>query len=506
MNGPRAHLTLWGTILVLALCGFLVYVLASHVDVIAPWLFAGLLVLGALLLFVALGGCVYVFSLVWLALQARRQALRLERERHELERYLAFTRVPADEHGNRPTLIDIAEERLTYLPSGNFAPLPPHTYAPRIDYRGVPPAAAVGEAPRALQLPPPAIPTFAHLLHSGQIVPYEPESILGYSDGQPRRGPWVRLHSFFVVGISGSGKSSTVAYYAALAVLHGARLLLIDPDAEEDESISKRLAPLSFAWLSPVASTPQGAARVLDIAEKELEHPSDYPVLWIIDEFSTIMRSLKLGRPWATVAERLALSAENWAQRGRKRGRTTIVIGQIAKASRTGGTELRASMTATFIHRIPAQQARMVIDSDTANDAPNLDVGEVMVQLANAAEPYRMHIPYATRDDMHAVARLMRGSPAIQEPFTSHSTLIQMPERSGVETDPETDTNAPLNIVERVRALYHQGLSKRATIGEIWGARPGGTQAWQEASRIYDEIVAHLGDEQNDQEEVSSSW
>src|SRR5215469_8167722 len=427
MSGSRARLTLWGTILVLALGGFLVYFLVSHVEVIAPWLLDGSLVFGILLLLVLIVGCLYLFSLVRLAVQERKQALQIEREQHELDRYLALTRVPADERGNKPSLIDIAEERVTQLPSGNFAQPPPHTYAPRIDYhspKGVAPASPSIEEPQPLPLPPPSVPTFAQLLQAGLVVPYELESILGFTNGQPRRGPWAKLHSFFVVGISGAGKSSTVAYYAALAVLHGARLLIIDPDADEDESISKRLAPLSFALLSPVASTPQGATRVLAVAEKELEHPASYPVLWITDEFSTIIRSIKLGGPWAPVAARLALSAENWAQRGRKRGRTTIVIGQYAKATRTGGTELRASMTATFIHRIPAQQARLVIDSDTALEAPNLDVGEIMVQLANAAEPYRMHIPYATVEDMHTVARLMRSSGAIQQPFTSRSRLV----------------------------------------------------------------------------------
>src|SRR5215469_16073887 len=152
MSGSRARLTLWGTILVLALGGFLVYFLVSHVEVIAPWLLDGSLVFGILLLLVLIGGCAYLFSLVRLAVQERTQALRLEREQHELERYLALTRVPADERGNKPSLIDIAEERVTQLPSGNFVqPVPTH-FAPHTLYR----------SPKDL-LPPPRIEEELHL-------------------------------------------------------------------------------------------------------------------------------------------------------------------------------------------------------------------------------------------------------------------------------------------------------------------------------------------------------
>ena len=131
------------------------------------------------------------------------------------------------------------------------------------------------EAAPQLALPATTIPTFAQLLTNRQITPYEDASILGYTNGKPRTGEWAQLHSFMALGISGSGKSSTVAYYVALAVLHGARLLIIDPDAEEDDSLVQRLSALSFAFLCPPAVDAKSASRVLDIAEQELGKQKD---------------------------------------------------------------------------------------------------------------------------------------------------------------------------------------------------------------------------------------
>src|SRR5712672_1344777 len=183
-------------------------------------------------------------------------------------------------------------------------------------------------------------PTFADLVSTNKIIPGEETSILGYVDGEEKRDRWNKLYSFMVFGISGSGKSSTVAYYVALAVYHGARVFLIDPESEEDDSITKRLAPISHLFLVPVGATPTSARHVLAVAKQELDNPSDFPVIFIIDEFSTLMRKADVkGDEWGELGPTLKELVEDYAQRGRKRNRVAIVIGQIAGASRTGGTE-----------------------------------------------------------------------------------------------------------------------------------------------------------------------
>ncbi len=270
-----------------------------------------LIVAGLVLCGVLIVAGIYKGYLAWLRVQHAREELasmkderRRAQDRHDVQKHLALTRLHADERGNRPVIYDPYSGQVITLPSGNFVQNVSSHYAPHITYPGETRVTEEKNAPD--QLPSPArIPTFSEQLQRRITAPHEPQSILGYTDGGPRLGQWDKLHSFFVCGGSGSGKSSTVSYYAALAVLHGARLLVIDPDAEEDDSITQRLAGLEFAFYAPVARDPQSAARIIALAERELESPGDYPLVWIVDEFTSIMRAGEMSdKGWGAIAER----------------------------------------------------------------------------------------------------------------------------------------------------------------------------------------------------------
>ena len=518
----KVYLTLLLTFVVACLCGLLIYALVPYKEIIAQGLLKGFVGIGIVLFVLLLVALLRVLALLRhrkqmrlleqeqtrLALLAQQQALEIERENHELHRYLALTRVLPDGIGNYPALIDIPQERITILTPGNFMQPVPNNYAPRIEYHypkdGLSTVTPEEEQP-PLGLPAPRVPTLAEQLQRGETMPYEVESILGYhADGMPRKGQWHKLHSFSTFGASGSGKSSTVAYYAALAVLHAARLLVIDPDAEEDDSLTRRLANLAFALLCPIGDTPQRAAKVLDVVEQELLTPGDYPVVWITDEFSSIMRQGEKGlKGWGELAERLAYHTEDWAQRGRKRRRTTIVIGQISKASRTGGTETKYSMTATFVHRLHAQQARLLLDGPDAKQCPYLAVGEVMVLLNNSPETYRMHIPYADAAAMQIVADLMasnhkthRFDPVSGQALPAGSQDWK-PSRNTLETPDEAAWQAKVN---RMRELRHKGRTQRDILYQIWGVTPGGSPDYAQAKAEYRQILALLNAEQTDGE------
>src|SRR5215470_213873 len=291
----KVYLTLLLTFVVLCVCGLVIYALLPYKELIAQGALQGFVGIGVVLLALLLAVLLRALALsrhrkqmrlleqeqTRLALLAQQQALEIERETHELHRFLALTRVAPDGIGNYPALIDIPQERITILAPGNFVQPMPQTYSPRIEYHypkdGLSMVTPEAEQP-PLELPAPRVPTLAEQLQRLETVPYEGESILGYhADGTPRKGQWQKLHSFSVFGGSGSGKSSTVSYYTALAVLHGARLLVIDPDAEEEDSLTRRLAGLAFALLCPIGDTPQRAAKVLEVVERELAAPGDYP-------------------------------------------------------------------------------------------------------------------------------------------------------------------------------------------------------------------------------------
>jgi len=491
---------------------------------------------GLFLAALAVLGAIYGLMRLWLDLLARRQRLRLEREAHvhaqqleaeqsvaqqqlarqrfdhdawlarrefELRQHLALTRAEADELGNYPYLLQPGAE-VTRLAPGNPA------YAPRLIRE--PARTAQGREPEQEMPPvvdPTAVPTLGEQLARGETLPDEAESILGYDASGARRGPWNKLHSFFVAGGSGSGKSSTVSYYAALAVLHRARLLIVDPDAGEEESLTRRLAPLAPFFLAPVGDTPEHAARVVEIARQELESPGEYPVVWITDEFTTIVRDGLLGGRWARIAPQLLASIEEYAQRGRKRRRTAIVIGQIVKATRTGGTELRASMTATFVHRIAPQQARLVLEADEAEQCKHLSPGEALVLLNHAVSTYRMHIPYAGIPDMQQVARMMlptvfqEGQADVSRRSTRAQLSLVPGGRNAPETPPETTSETAWKAkVRRVRELRGLGRNQRQIIWQVWGVTAGGSSEYAQAREEYLRIVALLNAEPPEEREV----
>ena len=477
----------WGTIPLLIFSLWALFQLQAHASLVLAWFVQLAALVWQLIILSILAGSATLVWKAWrsydlhqlerkakqVAIEKEQHTMRLEQQRFTLTRELAQA---GKLDGSNVRLSDFEVTR--FISAGRVTIN--ETNSPQ------------------LALPAPAIPTFAQMLTTRQVTPYEDTSILGYTDGKPRTGQWAQLHSFMALGISGSGKSSTVAYYVALAVLHGARLLIIDPDAEEDDSLVQRLHPLSFAFLCPPGVDAKSASRILDIAEQELESPCAYPVVWCVDEFSTIMRmgEKNLGA-WGDIAGRLALTMEDWAQRGRKRKRTVIAIGQIGKASRTGGTELRASMTATFVHRLSTQQARLVLDGPDAKLCPTLDTGEVVVLLANSVETYRMHIPYTQPADMVSVARLMA-------PATS-SSVRQFNGGSGPETPPDlhalnsprTDTELAWQAkIDRVRELHTAGRNQGQIIYQVWGVSKGGSTEYARAREEYLQIVAQLNAEE----------
>jgi len=60
----------------------------------------------------------------------------------------------------------------------------------------------------------------------------------------------------------------------------------------------------------------------------------------------------------------------------------------------------------------------------------------------------------------------------------------------GVNPEPETGDR---ELWSRIEALREEGLTKKQIILALWGAKPGGSQAWKEASDRYDNLIAKFG-------------
>lgn len=270
-------------------------------------------------------------------------------------------------------------------------------------------------------------------LKNQQTVINEDESIIGYAGDEIIRGPLFgeegnMMDSVFVSGNQGFGKSVFAVYMHALNVLHGGKTLIIDPDADLKQSLSKRLGPLGVPpfLLCPIASTPEAAMQLLEIAEEEIEDPSPFPVLLLIDEFTMIMRSAAAKGRWMEVGKKLATIAEDWATRGRKRRRRVIVFGQITKATRAGGTELRDCMTMICFH-LKKKRAAIVLEKEEAELAPMLKTGQVIVIPERASEScYVMQLPFPDKESLEMIAQALIEMGRVQgEPQDLENTRIE---------------------------------------------------------------------------------
>lgn len=213
-------------------------------------------------------------------LKAIQDENRRQNEHHELQLYLARTRIAADERGNRPALVGIDPAAVTLLPGGNFAQNVPHTL--HYVYKGEPGTSLQEEKPAlpALSRTTIHIPTFAEALASGAIGPGQRDMLFCYEliadeqtgqiiDISPIRGEIGALHTQFVAGGSQSGKTTYMAGSIAQAAAMGTVFYLVDPHKKHPEkSLAAKVQAFSDSFLLPPASSHEEIGRLLEHATK----------------------------------------------------------------------------------------------------------------------------------------------------------------------------------------------------------------------------------------------
>lgn len=366
------------------------------------------------------------------------------------------------------------------------------------------------EEDEPLQIEAPKIPNLSEQLQSGSTQVNEDTSLVGYVDGEPLRGKLFdddgnMFDSVFVFGDQGFGKSTFATYLAALTVLHHGRLIVIDPDAEFGQSLSVRLGPLAneIFLLCPIADNPQKAAHAVELAKDELENPGDYPVLFLVDEFSMIARHADSGTgKWSDVGKKLLNLAEDWATRGRKRRRRIVAFGQIPNAKRSGGTEFRDSCTVVAFH-LKKRRAQMLLDVEEAEIAPDLVAGEVVVVPARSSEAsYRMQLPMPDHDGLTVVARTMAqmaleaGSDGSEyakdfEPRTGQEPEVNLSRTSYEPFIIDQETAFKMKV-QRIREMRALGKNQDQIIEAIYGVKKGGSPKYAAARDEYMSIVQLL--------------
>jgi hypothetical protein len=310
------------------------------------------------------------------------------------------------------------------------------------------------EAPKAF--------TLSEQLNFGSTSPNEDTSIIGYMDGEPFRAKIFDVqgnlfNSVFVFGDQGYGKSTFGTYLAALTILQGGKIIVIDPESEADQSLTTRLGPLAQEafMLCPIADTPDKAKTAVSIARQIIEQYGNNKLLVLIDEFTLIARHAgKEGKMWADVGKEILDMSEEYATRGRKKGCRVICFGQIPKATRSGNTEVRDSM-AIVSFNLRKERAQNILELEDAKQAPSLQRGEII--LMPNATTYRMQLPYPDEKALEEVARLGMMRESFTEPYSGiheHSPLSPDTADTAVDEDflrmPESTVNEAVKSSESI--------------------------------------------------------
>lgn len=356
----------------------------------------------------------------------------------------------------------------------------------------------------ALTLPPKEVFPLSKVLY--ERIPAD-EYIIGYkADGRMQGKLFEKegnlYNSMYVVGDQGFGKTVIATLLAAYTIKAGGRLLIIDPEMGDPQSLTNRLGPLARPefLLAPVANTPEKTQAVLKQAKAEIETPGPYPVLLLIDELSMIGRHVdsKRGR-WADVGNDILDTTEDFATRGRKRKRRAIVMGQFTQAARSGGTFLRNAMALVVFH-LKEQQARLALGKEDAEITPLLDKGEAVIVPSDPTEPKAcVKVVLPDEEALDLIVKIALEllteecrSSVVQEPQMDEFTEDLNQSRTAPEPIKMSPELAYKARVRRVRELRKQGRNQTEIIEFVWGVSRGGSDAYAKARDEYLTIMQRL--------------
>jgi hypothetical protein len=390
-------------------------------------------------------------------------------------------------------------------------PLPPQHYSPHIVYSphfagravaGDAPAAALGSDERAAQ----PTPTFADLLQQGRIGQGQP-LLLGFAGSEGIWGGWGDLYSSAIGGLSGSGKSWAACNLLAQSVLNGARLLLIDPDASNSESLAARLSPLASRFVCDPAEDDSDIQTVISLAAREIERrraakdERHSPLVIAIDEYAALQRG--------SAGEALAGLVEDIARRGRRLGVYAMCLSQVWQASRSGGGHTRDAFASALVMRMRSKQASMLTGlpaRDLPADILELPAGQGYL-LTTKGELQRIAQPLTTPGDMQQVAALLPDNLHSQAetletggPAGGNGAALGSETGSGYEAARKPGatpaaSQKPLSAQEaQILALAMEATPVSKIVEAVYGVK-GGNRYAQRSQEVMQVIAAHLQQE-----------
>ena len=363
----------------------------------------------------------------------------------------------------------------------------PHSYSPKIDIKPVPETPAIIDAVPT-QNTDVTVPTFQELLQTNQIGPsttgQRQPIILAYGDEGAITGDWRMIYSTGLGGLQGSGKTWTAAYLITQSALNGAKLVICDPHAEDEESLATRVAPLQPAFLCDIADDEQTILDALNLADDVLQrrkkgNPDRTPLIVVVDEWTALRRG--------KLAEKLPTIIEDFSTEGRKLQCHVMLLGQRWDKQSVG--DFRNTLASSFVHRMRSDEARMMTGlraSILPDDTLQLPPGTCYL-LDTYGHLRRARIPHITSHDIAQAAQHI-GEPAQIDETKTRFHMGFKPPTSAAARNPdetqmkpksethETSSPSPGTPQEESRILtlfFEQGLTIGQIVKQLWGEISG---------------------------------
>ena len=427
------------------------------------------------------------FALLWLGVPLAIVARLWQRRRPMLTPQLLGSATTALER----VIVDVERSRAHGLANKSPDTLST-TYAPKLTYQNKQDIQGADQLPAPIRAP-----SFRRLLESGKIGEGQPV-LLGIEGDKALTGGWDDLYSAAIAGLTGSGKTTTTRFLTGQAALHGARFAVVDTHVGKGkESLLYTIEPLRprFQWVATQFSEVPDLAALVDSELDRRTRPGStdhYLFFVLIEEFSALMKQPAIERTLAPLIERIA-------QEGRGFKMYVFALGQVWQATRSGGTELRASLPSAYVHRSKREIARLLLPSDIAIQAPTLPTGAAVLSRADGSIA-TVTIPNTTAADMVTIGGMIATSKPLQSNFYATSNdpteapleVEVVPPRRASEVEqkrPTIEGEAPskrpqslegtLSLSEareraQVEQLIKEGASMTRIVREVWGATGGG--------------------------------
>lgn len=304
---------------------------------------------------------------------------------------------------------------------------------------------------------------------------------------------WETFGLFAIAGQSGSGKSSTTRFLLAQLALNNVGLVICDGHGRAGiESLAESVQPLSAAFLYPIAIDPKDVLESVRYIETIMrrrlnkQEPIDQKIAIVIDEFTSLM--LRMTPEQAKEVTKLLILISQEARKTNVRG---FLLGHNWSANFLGSAAIRDNLSAKLLHRLAPNEVKLFLPAPPApllRSIGGLKQGQAYL-ITQRLDPTKVHIPYITTDDLESVAKFV---PDIRNNYDYDiESALESVEMSD-EMEEKVGKNSKITlkyIYETIVENRRNNIGKTKTIYEIWGAKPGGSDVYKAASKLYDAIV-----------------